>query len=57
METQQEGECLEVIGDSERLDRLWRLFVKEEKNVRKLTQELEELRVEHSAEIDRVSSE
>ncbi|XP_026788263.3 trichohyalin isoform X2 [Pangasianodon hypophthalmus] len=56
METrlQQEGLCSEVSSDSERLDRLWRLFVKKENSVRMLTRELEELRAKHAAEIDMV---
>ncbi|MCI4390390.1 hypothetical protein PGIGA_G00122140 [Pangasianodon gigas] len=56
METrlQQEGLCSEVSSDSERLDRLWRLFVKKENSVRMLTRELEELRAKHAAEIDTV---
>ncbi|MCJ8744636.1 hypothetical protein PDJAM_G00120980 [Pangasius djambal] len=56
METrlQQEGLCSEVSSDSERLDRLWRLFVKKENSVRMLTGELEELRAKHAAEIDTV---
>ncbi|KAG7318822.1 hypothetical protein KOW79_017296 [Hemibagrus wyckioides] len=51
---QQEGLCLEIPSDSERLDRLWGLYVEKENSVRMLTQELQELRDKHAAEIETV---
>lgn len=56
METrlQQEGVCVRVSSDSVQLDCLWRLFVEKENSVKILAQELEDVRAEHAAEIDRV---
>lgn len=52
---QQEGLCTETTSDSERLDRLWYLYVEKENSVRMLRQELQELRDKHAAEIETVS--